>query len=256
MKNKKQPKTPAIPDIGKCLETPAIPAIGKYLDTHDAESFSQTAKAFTAIKPEKVILSGNDDLAAWQAKLNKVIHVGLLKIENAKANQLNELISFIDLPYLRRLDLSGCGDVLNDQILHKFLTRPISETTTLQVAESTAAAEAEVVARFPKLTHVNLRGCIELTDVSIKAIAKYCKDLTHLDVSMCNNLTDASITAIAQNCPSFTYLDVSGCSNLTSTSIIEIAKHCTRLTYLSVDSCMNLTDASITAIAQALLILT
>ena len=192
----------------------------------------------------------------WRAKLKELhthyLTVKKLKIENITAEQFSELINLIDLPCLEGLDLSGCGDVLNDKILHKFLTRPISETTTLQVA----AAEAEVVARLPKLTHVNLRGCIELTDVSIKAIAKYCKDLTHLDVSMCDNLTDASITAIAQNGPSLTYLDVSWCSNLTSTSIIEIAKHCTRLTYLSVDSCMNLTDASITAIAQALLILT
>ena len=82
MKNKKQPKTPAIPAIGKCLETP------------DAASFSQTAKAFTAIKPGKVILSGNDDVAAWEAKLNQVIHVGFLKIENV--TQIDKNITFAE----------------------------------------------------------------------------------------------------------------------------------------------------------------
>ena len=155
------PEQVSVSDMSKLPEA-VYPVIGKYLDTPDAASFSQTAKAFTAIKPEKVILYGNDDVAAWQAKLKTIqdngllTRVRLLRIENATADQLTALIPCIDFPALEILDLSGCGSELTD------------------------ASIKAIAQKCTGLTHLDLSQCHELTDSSITEIIKSSKTILYL----------------------------------------------------------------------------
>lgn len=96
---------------------------------------------------------------------------------------------------------------------------------------------------------VNVNGCSNLTDESIKAIASLCPSLVQLNVGRCTQLTDVSIVAIAAGCPSLQELTAWGCENLTDESIKAIAVGCPSLVTLNVHACENLTDASIKAIA-------
>jgi hypothetical protein len=66
------------------------------------------------------------------------------------------------------------------------------------------------------LASLDLKGCTNLTDEPIKAIAAGCASLTSLDVAGCSNLTDESITAVAAGCASLTARHVRGCPTLTA----------------------------------------
>ena len=56
------------------------------------------------------------------------------------------------------------------------------------------------------LTSLDVGGCRNLTDASIRAVAEHCTALTSLNVGYCHNLTDASITAIKQHRPALDIL--------------------------------------------------
>ena len=67
------------------------------------------------------------------------------------------------------------------------------------------------------LTSVDVKGCRNLTNKSIKAVAVGCASLKEINVSDCSNLTDKSIRAVAAGCASLTSLDVGWCDKLTHT---------------------------------------
>ena len=93
-----------------------------------------------------------------------------------------------------RLDLSFVYDVVN-------LNRWIQAT----------------VARFPAAVY--LKGCENLTDAAVVALAEGCNQLTSVDFSWCENLTDAAVVALVEGCNQLASVDFEGCVSLTDAAL-------------------------------------
>ena len=60
---------------------------------------------------------------------------------------------------------------------------------------------AQIAARFPKLTSVNLSECEQITDTSVEALAARCPQLTSVDLRSCRQITGASVAALRLQIP-------------------------------------------------------
>ncbi|XVE70837.1 hypothetical protein DITRI_Ditri10aG0102300 [Diplodiscus trichospermus] len=120
-------------------------------------------------------------------------------------------------------------------------------------------------------------NCVELTDISLKFVGKYCSRLRALDLSYLHNLTDLSIKYLANGCRSINklklchngfsdeaiaaFLETSG-SSLTELGLnkissvglntaISLAKNSRKLRSLDLSWCRNVTDEALGLIVDS-----
>ena len=94
-------------------------------------------------------------------------------------------------------------------------TFPALQSLTMQHALSVTAEGFGVALkrlRAPALKHVDLSGCMNLTDSSIKSVVSACPDLQSLDISGCGRLSELSLKRIANGCSKIQLLWL-GCTN-------------------------------------------
>lgn len=134
------------------------------------------------------------------------------------------------------------------------MMRQYAERLTKFVAHRGTTITSDVISwmahKSRRLTHLDVRGCLGITDASIIETARACPDLSVLRVYNCANLTDASIVEIARMCPKLTLLDVGYCPGITNASIIEVARGCPRLEMLQVPGCAAITHSSIVRVVK------
>jgi len=71
--------------------------------------------------------------------------------------------------------------------------------------------------RSPQLTHLNLQGCTNISDLSLSVVAQFCKKLKVLNVSGCPKLTNFSLQIVAQECNSnLEEINVNECKGISS----------------------------------------
>jgi hypothetical protein len=93
---------------------------------------------------------------------------------------------------------------------------------------------------FPRLQHVDVSHCIQITDGGLAALSKL-TELRTLSVACCYELTDASIKQLH----GLHALHMDGCSQITDRAFAGIAARMNALNTLSAGGCFNLTDASL-----------
>ena len=60
---------------------------------------------------------------------------------------------------------------------------------------------AQIAARFPMVTSVDLARCKEITDASVTALAAGCPQLTSVNLTACRQITGASVAALRSQIP-------------------------------------------------------
>lgn len=80
-----------------------------------------------------------------------------------------------------------------------------------------------VLANLPKLKKAIFKNCVQLTDQSIKALAKGCLNLTEIDLTGCNQITQKSIIALVDNCRRLQTLKSSIWQSCTAEAAIALA---------------------------------
>ncbi|XP_014457525.1 F-box/LRR-repeat protein 2 isoform X2 [Alligator mississippiensis] len=123
------------------------------------------------------------------------------------------------LHYLQELDLMAC---------HKLTDMSITK-----------------VICFPELRRLSLSLVHEITDSSLVAIARGCRNLEHLSLSHCGNLTDGGFMEAASYLRRLQRLNISGCNQLTYQTLLAIGKECTQLKNLDVSMCSGIRVADI-----------
>ena len=93
------------------------------------------------------------------------------------------------------------------------------------------AAAAQIAAQYVNLRVVDLSGCVQVTDVSIVAMAESCPWLKSVDLSgkdgwNPSKITDASIGALVGSCPLLESVHLAWCTLLTDASIVAFAGSC------------------------------
>ena len=115
------------------------------------------------------------------------------------------------------------------------------------------AAVAQIAAQYVNLRVVDLSGCVQVTDVSIVAMAESCPWLKSVDLSgkfgwgNHSKITDVAIVALAKKCARLKSANLAYCSLLTDASIVPLAGSCPLLKIVNLRGCKLLTDVSIVA---------
>ena len=113
----------------------------------------------------------------------------------------------------------------------------------------TDASLREVARRCSNLQKLDLEFCLNITDGSVSEVARECSNLQSLNLRLCRNITDASIFEVARRCSNLQSLDLFCCRNITDASVMEVARRCSNLQTLNLNYCNNITDASVSEVA-------
>jgi hypothetical protein len=90
---------------------------------------------------------------------------------------------------------------------------------------------------------VSLKGCSNITDAAVQALAVHCTGIQTIDLNGCSNITDAAVQALAVHCTGIQTIDLNGCSNITGAAVQALAVHCTGIQTIDLNGCSNITDA-------------
>ncbi|CAM9739500.1 unnamed protein product, partial [Discosporangium mesarthrocarpum] len=113
----------------------------------------------------------------------------------------------------------------------------------------TDAGLKAVILSGASLRHLNIGGCINVTDVSIKALAEHCgRSLRSLDVMSCWRVTDISLHALGLHCPNMEAVNLQNCEWISDKGCLAMLRGCRSLTTLNLKGAADLTEAVIAAI--------
>lgn len=87
-----------------------------------------------------------------------------------------------------------------------------------------------------ELTSLNLRGCLQLSNIGIVLLSHHQKSLTQLDVSMCPRITDSSLLAVCTGLSNLQSLSVQSCRAISDYGISCLYK-LEKLRYLNISKC-------------------
>lgn len=113
----------------------------------------------------------------------------------------------------------------------------------------TDSAVKVLAMKCPKLTSIDLSGCLEITDVSLSFLAQNCKSLNDLKVAGCPRIGDTGIQLIAQEVKrNLCSLDLNDCALVTDKALMYLGYYCENL------SCLRLknTRVSVGVLAKLL----
>ena len=124
-------------------------------------------------------------------------------------------------PYLHSLDLSNCGRLTDESILH--------------------------VSSLVSLRQLSLAGSSWIRDSSISILSTGCSNIVKLSLCDCKLLTDEAMDTLARSGPpSLEELDISRCTLLTDSTLKHLARAQTiQLSSLSVGGCLKMTDVGL-----------
>lgn len=87
---------------------------------------------------------------------------------------------------------------------------------------------------------LNFRGCYQITDADIMAIAENCPNLTTLNLTWCKKITSLALKNAIAKLPLLTCLELGSC-NVDDAVLVEVAKR-TKLTNLHLSGCEQITS--------------
>ncbi|XP_068779230.1 F-box/LRR-repeat protein 19 [Struthio camelus] len=136
-------------------------------------------------------------------------------------------LSTASLASLRLLDLRWVPDVKDAQLRELLLPPP----------GDARAGPAESRGRLPNLVELRLAG-LEVTEASLRLVARQAPQLARLDLSHCGQLGDGALAALAGLRHSLAELNLAGCQRLTD-QCLPALRRCPRLRRVDLRSCRH-----------------
>ncbi|XP_017026901.1 uncharacterized protein [Drosophila kikkawai] len=188
---------------------------------------------------------------------------GLAQHMNYALQELHlEEVCFIDensmcellerLPNLQRLSLDNCRQAVTDVTMsaicrYQTRLRNLNIDYCVKITDQGLmgfGATPYPISRLKGLRELNLRGCRNLTDRSLKHALKL-PELRALSLGYCSRFQPAGFEAITHNCPSLEALCVSSCMAVDDDTVRNIVVNLKRLRILNLSNCSKLTLQSI-----------
>jgi F-box/leucine-rich repeat protein 2/20 len=179
---------------------------------------------------------------------------------------------FGDVDRLKILSLRGCCEWVTDTVLQDLSVSGVIEVALLFRCWRISDEGIRSLARRNgnSLVQLDISGCMNLTDFSLRSVNRYCPGLLKLDLTRCLGISDIGINyiatdkleelilyadselsgssydAIASACTSLKRLDLCGHKNVESNHLCAILDTCgNRLEYLNLSWCIRLDDGII-----------
>ncbi len=149
---------------------------------------------------------------------------------------------------LTELDLRSCGEIVYGQLA----VAHFPKLTLLNLGGCIHLNNGNlyaIAAHSPKLSHLYLGSCDQVTDQGLTSLSIRLTNLVHLDLWCCRKLTGEGLVVIASHCPDLIFLNLAFCLKITDPGLIAVLTHCKRLTDLNVEACGSLTPVAIASIA-------
>jgi hypothetical protein len=183
------------------------------------------------------------------ARFANLIRLQINSVEAGCAETLS--VAVRSMPQLQRFSLCAGGDIGLPRILSALAQGCHLLTSIDVIASPRPAAETEssltaVLANNQKITSICLaygEGCGE-GDAFMCAMGTHCPQLAGLIILHPALLTDLSITALARGCRQLHCLHLSRCTQLTDASLLALAT-CPLLIYVHLGKCTKLTEPGI-----------
>lgn len=179
--------------------------------------------------------------------------IGALDLNNCPlesfSNTFHMLFQFF--PNLKKLELENCH--LTDEDLRKLINTP-RDSSPLEslslVANPNIRDIGSLVLRCYSLKHLDLGGCLFITNPSIENLTVCVRALTSLSLVGCGELTDASVQLLTEEYPNLRRLDLFGCTLMTDNAVRSIANGFRSLTYLNMGRCPAITDRELSGVSR------
>jgi hypothetical protein len=102
----------------------------------------------------------------------------------------------------------------------------------------------------PNLTEINLTGCWELTDESVKNFLVRFPKLKVVELGNIYSLTDMTMKSLATYTRDLRVLNIQGCWRISDTGLRSVCEYCRGLVKLKVEDCRAITESSLAKLRQ------
>lgn len=239
------------------------------ISTEGIGILARTCSELRTINLERCNIDGGAISALLQCK--HLISVNLTGCTKISPSEMKEILR---IPTIQNLSFKNCTQVTEDvfeQLSEKLQQLDISEcdkitdTAVLKIAANntcnlksfkisgkliTDRSISQFVNTFPKLEHLELNGCDQISDITVRCLAA-CKQLTILDLSSCGYITPGAFTPSPDlTLSNLKQLNLSCCKNISDETIFHISKCSPQLSVLNLSSCEEITDSGLIHISE------
>lgn len=215
---------------------------GQYIDTVDLRYWEDLTTVIDSlheknIQLQSLNLSGNQEVnSKFLAQAGRIYGHTIHTLHMSRCHYVDEIaLAFLgQFKHLTHLDISEVVFIRDDHV-------------------------EKLVVDLPILTHLNINGCIQLTDRTLIAISQTKMRFKSIEAAMNTNYTDSGVMEIMFLCERLEKLDLSYCSNLRFVGLLtrglydEINMYLSRsLKILRLDGCCNLNMECLDYICGAL----
>ena len=155
-------------------------------------------------------------------------------------------------PPLKSLVLNGCRHI-TDRTLFFLRHGSHADLLSLQHLEVEGcvhisdAAMCRLLECSPPLTHLNVNRCTQIQDNSLLILNRYCVTLEVLKVSGCYQITDNSLGPIFASCKQLCSVDISGCYHISDSTLLLFTSDLGML-HFDASDCPRITDKGLSVV--------
>lgn len=103
----------------------------------------------------------------------------------------------------------------------------------------------------PNLQHLDITGCIQIGDISIREVGMCCTELLSLIISSCHEIVGEGLVAVGETCRQLRKFSFARCRKLERFAISNVFLFCTKLEEVDASHFQNIGDDEVRTLAQS-----
>ncbi|EQC29265.1 hypothetical protein SDRG_12933 [Saprolegnia diclina VS20] len=205
---------------------------------------SDALESFELSSNQRISRASIESISGW----SNLHTLSLSECPQFEDADFGPLAGLTQLRKLTLIQLDKASDGLLEMLFgDKSNLATLEELSLARCAQLTDAGLAHVIAKCPKLVHLDVTDVVLLTDVTFAAVRSHGLTLRRVFLRRCMLVTDAGITDLALSANQhLEVLDISSVSELTGAALTALATHCASgLRELDVSFCRYIRDADL-----------
>ena len=127
--------------------------------------------------------------------INSLKSLVRLELENLRISEISLMRAF-KFDHLRCINLSLCKSISEIGFRHLATQNPYIEVFIAKQCNLSGETISHIAENCKRLRKLDIEGCHDVTNDSIKSLPNYCQSLRHLDVSFCKRVRTATLSEV------------------------------------------------------------
>lgn len=184
-------------------------------DDHDLEENSETEEEQATLQVPEDKVEGphkHDETNKFEMERNKAKKprdAAEIKARKEKLEKKYGVSEATMLYAMKTLYIGGCAGITEKTVISLVNRCPKLTTLSVPATGITDLALLHIGKSIPRLQHLNISLCVEVTPLGIRHMVKNVKNLKFLDISGIETFNDSVIEDISANCKHLKTLDIS-----------------------------------------------